>query len=670
MTRTRSGTLMVSLLVGAVRCGDEGMMAVPLPTTCQVMGSEAPDMLRKVGCKADFDLLASQPLDTAIPGARSVKFVIDQHDADNLYFQNSKKYKVHFDFVSRHLGGMGRPVGSLSDFNMVQYYSPSRRFLLGSVTYYEGPKVWTVEFAPYDTASTTMIAKAYQAIATSTFFGATLYFHPTSQTIERESAKLPSSVKLKTTRDLFEGIDFQPLNLGTTVGRLRFLTAQQLEMQEYLAFRDIVVLDRVPNDLSVTLGIITDQFQTPLAHINVLAQTRKIPNMGLRNAFMNPQLRALENKWVKFTVNVEGFTVEEVTLAAADAWWEMNKPPKANIAKADTSVMGLWDVTKILDATMPLRERVRAVIPRFGGKASHYAAMAQNKVVPMWDPPGFAIPSYYYFQFLQRHGLDKKVEAMIADPTFRSDPRVRDARLKELRDAIEAAPFDAALDALITAKLAAEYPGRVMRFRSSATAEDLEGFSGAGLYTSKSGEPDNANKTNARAIKEVWASTWRLRAYEEREYRSVEHLNVAMAILCHPAFRGEHASGVAVTANPNDPSGLQPGFLINVQLGDGSVVLPEAGIKADQLVYLYDFPGQPIQYLDHSNLVATGQTVLTRTQVNELGMALDAIHQFFRPAYGTVPGAWYGMDVEFKFHGTPPRVYIKQARPYPTPGGR
>jgi hypothetical protein len=32
-----------------------------------------------------------------------------------------------------------------------------------------------------------------------------------------------------------------------------------------------------------------------------------------------------------------------------------------------------------------------------------------------------------------------------------------------------------------------------MRFRSSTNAEDLDGFTGAGLYTSKSGDPNDPN---------------------------------------------------------------------------------------------------------------------------------------------------------------------------------
>ena len=61
------------------------------------------------------------------------------------------------------------------------------------------------------------------------------------------------------------------------------MKAAELETT-YVGFRDIVVLDAMPNDISVVAGIITEEFQTPLSHINVLARNRGTPNMGLRNA--------------------------------------------------------------------------------------------------------------------------------------------------------------------------------------------------------------------------------------------------------------------------------------------------------------------------------------------------------------------------------------------------
>jgi hypothetical protein len=112
-----------------------------------------------------------------------------------------------------------------------------------------------------------------------------------------------------------------------------------------------------------------------------------------------------------------------------------------------------------------------------------------------------------------------------------------------------------------------------------------------------------------------------------------------------------------------------PGFYVNVQHGDWSVVLPLSGISTDQFIYQFDLQGQPIEFIAHSNLIPPDTTVLTNAQTHELGIALKAIHQFFYPAYGPPLGSneWYAMDVEFKFDGMPgeePRLWIKQARPH------
>ena len=56
-----------------------------------------------------------------------------------------------------------------------------------------------------------------------------------------------------------------------------------------------------------------------------------------------------------------------------------------------------------------------------------------------------------------------------------------------------------------------------------------------------------------------------------------------MALLVHHNFPDEAANGVAVTANPFDPSGLEPGFYVNVQQGgDAEVVAPPPGVTSDE----------------------------------------------------------------------------------------
>jgi len=641
--------------------------------TCEADTVTAPDFVAKVGCKADFAALASAPLSATIPGATSVKSVIDLQDGGKLYFQNSKKFQIHWDFASSHLSGGGKPVvPALSQFNLTEYYSPSRRFILGSLTYYEGPKVWAYEIAPYDNASAEMIAYAFEKIAASTYFGDSLYFHPTSKSVEEVAKTLPASIKVITTDSLYAGIDYQPLNYGTSFGRLVFLTSAQLS-SAYVGFRDIVVLDAVPNDISVTSGIITQEFQTPLSHINVLSQNRGTPNMGLKGAHANAALRALENKWVRLQVGATSWSIAEVTLAEADAWWAANRPPAVGVASMDTSVKDLRDVESILDLTnLSLLNALKKAIPAFGGKTSHFAGFPHMDTTKVKVNRAFGVPVFYYWQHMQKNGLNDTVAKWLADTAFTGNPAERDIRLKRLRKAIKDAPLDTAFYNLFVAKAQAKFPGvDRIRVRSSTNAEDLDGFTGAGLYESKTGSLTDASDHIRDAIREVWASVWLFRTFEERSFRSIDHLSVGMAMLTHRAHPDEEAGGVAITANPFDRAGLEPGFYINVQAGGESVVLPSSGVTTDQFLYYYDMPAQPMVFLGHSNQIPSGTTVLTTAQAYALGTALKEIHRYFSAAYGTDASKWYAMDTEFKLdqpendpNGTP-IIIMKQARPYP-----
>jgi len=636
--------------------------------SCLIPKGTTPDFVNQVGCEDDFTTLASRPLDSSIPGARSAKTVIDRLDGNRLYVQNSNKYPIHWDFASANLSGDGKPiVPALADFNTTEYYSPSRRFLLGALTHYEGPDKWCYEIAPYDTSSADMIAGAYALLAENAFIGSKLYFHPTSETVQTVVPKLPKSVKVITTDELFEGIDYQALNLAESYGQLRFITAEELATQ-FVTFRDIVVLDHVPNDISVVMGIITSEFQTPLSHVNVLSMNRGTPNMALRDAYNNKTLRNLEGKWVHFVVGPFDYTLEEVSQAEADAWWDQNKPSQTQVPGLDTTVTDLRDIADTVDLDGgTLLEAIKTGIRAFGGKATHFGAMAHIDGLPL--PKAFAIPVYYYVQFMETNGFYNRVDEMLADTSFQNDPTVREQQLVQLQNDMMVAPIDADFDQMLLDKINTEYPGILMRFRSSTNAEDLDEFTGAGNYTSCSGQPDNPDESVEDALRKVWSSIWNFRAFEERSYRSIDHKAVGMAILVHFTFVDEAANGVALTNNPFDTSGLEPAFYINTQVGEASVVQPEAGVMTDQLLYYFDLPGQPVTYINHSNITVNGADVLTLSQIHDLGMALDKIRTFFRPAYGPPaddPQAWYAMDVEFKFWAEPgetPILYIKQARP-------
>lgn len=657
-------------------CGESTSDPEETPWECQIEGAERPAYTQVIGCQADFELVAAEPLTATLAGATSVKSIVDTLDADNLYFQDSQAYPIHWEFASKHLSGNGKPpVPSLDQFNQTEYQSAARRFLLGTVTHYAGPDKWVYEIAGYDTATPAMIEHAFRKIAEATFFGDELMFHPISEANKLQAEGLPDDIPVITNEQLYEGIDYQPLNLAESVGKLRFISADELANETaYVTYRDIVVLDKVPNDISVVLGIITAEYQTPLSHINVLSKNRGTPNMALRDAQANPELLALQDKWVRLSVDAQKYTITEVTQEVADQWWEDHRPPPLGVPNVDLTVTELVDLQGVVDATDTslLKSEIKAAIPALGGKASHYSALLQIPDMP--TPNAFAVPIYFYNQFIVENGFDQQIADMLVEPDFIAEPAVRDQRLEELRDAMKVAPVNAEFEQMLLNKLATDYPGTRMRFRSSTNAEDLEGFTGAGLYTSKSGDPNDPKFPVLDAVRDVWASVWRFRAFEEREYRGIDHTAVGMALLCHRSFPDEEANGVAITANIFDTSGGldTPAYYVNVQLGEASVVLPDPGVTTDQFLYYYSQANQPIVYLANSNLTNPGEHVLTNAQVHELGTALKSIHTFFAKAYASKPqGApddwYYAMDVEFKFDGEPgevPRLYVKQARPY------
>ena len=332
----------------------------------------APDSITEVPCKADFEAMASVPLNSSLPGGRSAKVVLDRQDNDALYFQNSTRFPIHYDFASKHLSGGDLPiVAELSSFSATEYYRPDRRFVLGAVSYYEGPDVWALELSPYDTASAAMIQTLYEAVAKSAYFGPALQFHPTSEALEKVAATLPRSVHVIPTEELYRDTVYQPLTLGKTIGRIHFIKAVDLE-NVYLGYEDIAVLDQAPNDITVVAGLITEEFQTPLSHVNVLSQNRGTPNMGLRDAFTNKKLRALDGKWASFTVGPTDWTVEAATAEEAAAFWETKRPEPVVLPPLNLDVTDLVDIEDVTPepAGVSLRDAIKESVRAWGGKAA------------------------------------------------------------------------------------------------------------------------------------------------------------------------------------------------------------------------------------------------------------------------------------------------------------
>jgi hypothetical protein len=461
----------------------------------------------------------------------------------------------------------------------------------------------------------------------------------------------------------FAGVSFQPLTEGTAYGTLRFIPASELYSAR-LGPDVIVVTDDVPNDIPLVGGLITEAFQTPLAHVNVLSQSRGTPNASLHNA--RQQLHDSLDTLVVLHVTATGLQVDPADPEEARQFWEERSSAGPQVAaRLDTSVRGV----------QPLSAHGLESLPALGAKAAQLAELGSallpwcgSTSAPIRTPQSaFAIPVVHFVEHVEQSGARALLSEVSGDSAFIADPIVRAQRLAEVRQLIVEHPVEPSLLAEVTAAVESRFGDARVRFRSSSNTEDLPGFNGAGLYTSTSAEAGSDRRSIAAAMTTVWASLYNARAHDERSYARIDDASVAMGILVHEAFRSERANGVAVSRNVLSPTRGDV-YYINAQGGEASVTNPAPGVSTEQMIYRW-YRQPPILHQSESSLVdamlgADGQ-VLDPTEVEDLSCALRAVHEHFAPLLDPArEDPWFAMEVEFKYLGPSRQLLIKQARPH------
>ena len=442
---------------------------------------------------------------------------------------------------------------------------------------------------------------------------------------------------------IFRDVSFSALNAGEGYGRL-----QVLEPDDRPNPRDIVLYETLPVELSRVAGIISTQPQTPLSHVNLRAKQDQIPNAFIRDALDNAEISSLVGLYVYYRVTENAFELREATKAEVDAHYEASRPTATQTPVRDLSVT---EITALSDIGFDDWDA-------FGVKAANVAVLGTLDFPDGTVPDGFAVPFYFYDEFMKANDLYSEVSTMLADPTFQTDYDTQEAELKDLRDAIKDATTP---DWIITAleEMHAELPGRSLRYRSSTNNEDLPGFSGAGLYDSKTQDPDETEEDGIdKSIKRVWASLWNFRAFVEREFYRIDHKKTAMGILVHPNYTDEWVNGVAVSFDPlYDKAGHH---YVNSQVGEDLVTNPEAYSLPEQLLLK---PDGSYTILHYSNLIESVRLLMSDSQLAQLRQHLEVIHEHFEGLYQPGPDEPFAMEIEFKI--TSRNVLaIKQARPW------
>ena len=687
MAPGEAGMLALADSLGVTRQGFYRVERVPTSAPLDTDGDGQTDLAEMMGRPAQSPLNAARPLDfidgtLLIPdwatfdalahrdnfpgaiGVREIKFLVSAADTakPELYFINTKTRVYHYDFARSVLGyaeGSDYWTG-LSLFNNETYFTNVRRkFIAGSLILYPSyqapgrpPGTYAVEFWPTDPVSEPFVRMAVELIGAATPFIANgLAYHPSGETqrsllkSERSAYEI-SPVPVISSEALFSDVNYTMLNPGVTFGRLR-----RVDGAEVLSLRDIPILHSLPNTLTRVAGIISSTPQTPLAHINLKAQQNSTPNCYLRHAETDPQILPLLGKYVRMEVTPDGLLLREATESEVDAHFEALRPSFPQSPPRDLT-------RTTIEPTGALRF---ADSIAFGPKAANVAEMARWLPSGM-VPAGHAVPFYFYDEFMKANGLYDLAHLMLADHRFQTDPDRRDQLLKAFRKLIREGVVPGSMFPALDAVTSAYPEGTSLRCRSSTNNEDLEGFNGAGLYDSFTHRPPDDGHL-ANTVKQVWASLWNYRAFEERDFNRIDHFSAAMGVLIYPNFDDEKANGVAVSKNIFDPEWT--GYYVNAQLGEALVTNPDPDAVPEEFLIaaLLGAERYEIQYSRFSSLVPEGTTILTKAQAFKLADTLSTIQSRFRSLYGKSSDPDFAMEIEFKIT-VDDTLIVKQARPW------
>ena len=658
------------------------------------------------GFDEDEEALAFDEL--AVPSAselgetRSLKFYIEGFDGEpRVYFQNTRRFPRHVDFVQQ---GLGRPVTAPAFEASVR--GPDRSAMVGTlisrpslvIPEREGRAELsapvTLEFFPSDDVVPEQALTAHRLLEERLGFLALeggerrLIYVPASARAEAElDAERrrfeAAEAGYARTSELYAGVREQILNPGVSYGTLRLFSPEELE-QEVVSRRDILVLTRLPNDLPLVGGTITEELQTPLAHVNLAARARGTPNVALPGASSDARVAPLLGELVRFEVVGGSFSLEAATLAEAEEFWA-SQVREPLVPQSDLEFSGLpsFDELGFEDAL------------RVGVKAANLAEL--HRLLADAAPYGFAVPFSAFDAFMRETrvteadcegaaaactsgGRDTGVcdaarascaaaagedyfaylSRLLAEDEFQSDTRLREASLFVLRFLIENAPVDAEFGAALDARVAEIFGTAPVRLRSSTNVEDLAEFSGAGLYDSVTAEAAGERRASSR-IRRVWASTYTFAAYEERSLWNVTETAVRMGVAVNQAFGEELANGVLITENIASPG--SPGYYVNVQLGELPVANPENG-AVPEILSLVPVGGEGWETVrQRYSSVSPDSPILSDDEAAALGDAAARVQAHFAPLYGTSVQQT-ALDLEFKFVAPDRGLVIKQARPY------
>ena len=628
---------------------------------------------------------------THLPETRWIKFAMQTNEPTRVYYQNSFKYKFHYNFAVTRLPAFGGLTPA--QFDAISLRTNSQKIVLGAVLFSPFPEDREVgiQFVGQDAYRPEEIARWFEIVRST--------IHPLGELNVRYFPSFEQTAVAESNRAFFAGRGIQIGSLtewdtganaystGWAAGRLVFVPGAQIA-QAYangtLKPDDILLTDSVPAEIPYVAGILTLSPTTPNSHVAILARSYFVPFVYLADTALRAQAQAWVGRDVAVTA-FRGFPTVAIRLIDLSAVDPVLREEIADAKRPEP--LNITPKARYGSYTAPTETLVPADIQYFGGKAANFGFLRRQ--IPTNSPEAIAISFDLWDDFMSQTiggvTLREQIAARLGRYSYPPNVAELKGELAVIRDMIEddTSFTPAQQQAIVAALLGRFEPQTRIRFRSSTNVEDAENFTGAGLYDSYSGcladdqdgdsngpsrcDPSENNERGVfRAIRKVYASFYNDNAVLERMRHSVDESKVGMAILVHYSAPDptELANGVA-TINfgfRNSNSSIYDGELVT-QKGAVSVTNPDGSALPELMAVSRHTTDIYLTLRQGSTLVPFGAKVLSsdaeyKAFANLFSRVATAYRDYY-PQKGPVT-----LDFEYK-KLVPGVLQVKQVREIP-----
>lgn len=637
-----------------------------------------------------LSLSALHQLCGTLGGYSYVKVVVDRENS-TVHFLNNARHSFHAIYIGEEILGVpeARMRAEIDTYNQGFYHGDDRRFLLGVLALHtRGDKrILSLETVEVDTMPAALIREFHAVVSDHVDPALPLLFKPANQLQERIVREIPAAELPRVfAHELFSTAPFVALNPGKARGRLRVFAseAEYRAAAGTLEWSDIIVMDRVPDDIPRLSGIVNARHTTPLSHTNVLATGWQIPNAIQLGALESAA--HLDGKWVEYVV---GSQASEISLTEIDApaeaaprpgWYaqritleepEADYSPIVNLAalrasdryRYGTKAANLGELHHVLaegsqrllgfyQVPRPPRENLLPYLAGLLGTSPDAdLATAARKLLDerIRVPRGIALPFSLQRRFLESSPRIQQAIGKLK-MALELDAREIEPLCVELQKLIHTAKLPDSLAREIDSALVTELAGvRAFVVRSSSNAEDLAGFSAAGIYESIN-HVTTAERIFA-SVKEVWASLVSVRSVRLRRQAGISLDDCYMGVVIQEQVAADFG-GVLVTTNPMNRADFRTVY-INV---------------SPKVTDVVDGSALPMQYL-YSTVEGGGRTVSLgdaasdldergHEQLQRLALTGRLLQAHFSPDYT------FDSPVDIEWLADGDHVHIVQLRPY------